>query len=381
MKYVLYGFGGSYNHGGEAIIQATCEMIREVDKNAEIVLTTHFIEQDKEFELPVDKYCVRSAEALKKEKEDGNKNRFIDQVYRETLVEISEDTIVMLVGGDSYCYSNWEKWMVIHDYARKKGAVTIFWSCSIEPEMVSEQMRNHLMTFDVIIARESQTYNKLIQVGLGNVKKCYDVAFVLKTKEIKYPDGFEERNTVAVNLSPLILRRERTEGVILRNIVQCIKEILEQTTLKILLIPHVVMPVDNDIDALKEIKSYFLNEDRVILFAENCSAGEYKYLISKCRFGIFARTHASIAAYSSMVPSIVLGYSVKSLGIAVDLGVDEYVLPIEHLEEGQLKTCFFKMLGDEQNVRERLLRQKKDMVSGALVCRDTLEGWLQKKNN
>ena len=235
MKYVLYGFGGSYNHGGEAIIQATCEMIREVDKNAEIVLTTHFIEQDKEFELPVDKYCVRSAEALKKEKEDGNKNRFIDQVYRETLVEISEDTIVMLVGGDSYCYSNWEKWMVIHDYARKKGAVTIFWSCSIEPEMVSEQMRNHLMTFDVIIARESQTYNKLIQVGLGNVKKCYDVAFVLKTKEIKYPDGFEERNTVAVNLSPLILRRERTEGVILRNIVQCIKEILEQTTLKILL--------------------------------------------------------------------------------------------------------------------------------------------------
>ena len=381
MKYVLYGFGGSYNHGGEAIIQTTCEMIREVDKNAEIVLTTHFIEQDKEFELPVDKYCVRSAEALKKEKEDGNKNRFTEQVYRETLDEINEDTIVMSVGGDNYCYSNWEKWMVIHEYARKKGALNIFWSCSIEPEMVSEQMRNHLMTFDIIVARESQTYNKLIQVGLKNVRKCFDVAFVLKTKEINYPNGFEENNTVVINLSPLVLRREKTEGVILRNIVQCIKGILEQTSFKILLIPHVLMPVDNDLEALRGIKNYFQNEDRVILFAENCSAGEYKYLISKCRFGIFARTHASIAAYSSMVPSIVLGYSVKSLGIAGDLGVEEYVLPIEQLEEGQLRTCFFKMLGDEQNVRERLIRQKTDMVSGALVCRDTLEDWLQKKYN
>lgn len=381
MKYVLYGFGGSYNHGGEAIIQTTCEMIRAVDKKAEIVLTTHFIEQDKEFNLPVDKYCVRSEEALKKEKEDGNQNRFTEKVYRETLDEISKDTIVMSVGGDNYCYSNWEKWMVIHDYARKKGAITIFWSCSIEPGMVSEQMRNHLMTFDVIIARESQTYNKLIQVGLKNVRKCLDVAFLLKSKEINYPNGFEENNTIAVNLSPLVLRREKTEGVILRNIVQCIEDILEQTAFKILLIPHVLMPVDNDVEALKEIKSYFQNEDRVILFSENRSAGEYKYLISKCRFGVFARTHASIAAYSSMVPSIVLGYSVKSIGIAGDLDVNEYVLPIEQLEEGQLSTCFFRMLSDEESIKDKLVRRKADMVNGALVCRDTLEEMLQKKHN
>ena len=82
-----------------------------------------------------------------------------------------------------------------------------------------------------------------------------------------------------------------------------------------------------------------------------------------------------------MVPSIVLGYSVKSIGIAGDLDVNEYVLPIEQLEEGQLSTCFFRMLSDEESIKDKLVRRKADMVNGALVCSDTLEEMLQKKHN
>jgi polysaccharide pyruvyl transferase WcaK-like protein len=46
-----------------------------------------------------------------------------------------------------------------------------------------------------------------------------------------------------------------------------------------------------------------------------------------------ARTHSTIAAYSSGVKTLVIGYSVKSRGIAKDLFGDYegYVLPVQEL--------------------------------------------------
>ena len=48
-----------------------------------------------------------------------------------------------------------------------------------------------------------------------------------------------------------------------------------------------------------------------------------------------ARTHSTIAAYSSGVPTLVIGYSVKSRGIATDLfGTTEgYVLPVQEIRD------------------------------------------------
>ena len=86
--------------------------------------------------------------------------------------------------------------------------------------------------------------------------------------------------------------------------------------------------------------------------ALNCC--QLKYIISKCRFMVVARTHASIAAYSSSVPTLVIGYSVKSRGIAKDLfGTEEhYVLPVEKIRGGQdLKDEFMWIAGHEQEIR------------------------------
>ena len=53
----------------------------------------------------------------------------------------------------------------------------------------------------------------------------------------------------------------------------------------------------------------------------------------RCARRSSARTHAVIAAYSSGVPTLALGYSVKAKGLAEDIfGVDTpYVLPIENI--------------------------------------------------
>ena len=85
---------------------------------------------------------------------------------------------------------------------------------------------------------------------------------------------------------------------------------------------------------LSELFSLYKDTGRVVMI-DDCSAEELKGYISKCCFFIGARTHSTIAAYSSKVPTLVIGYSVKSRGIATDLfgTYENYVLPVQELKE------------------------------------------------
>jgi colanic acid/amylovoran biosynthesis protein len=49
------------------------------------------------------------------------------------------------------------------------------------------------------------------------------------------------------------------------------------------------------------------------------NAAQIKQVISQCRFFIGARTHATIAALSSIVPTVSIAYSIKAKGINQDL--------------------------------------------------------------
>ena len=74
------------------------------------------------------------------------------------------------------------------------------------------------------------------------------------------------------------------------------------------------------------------------------------------RFFIGARTHATIAAYSSYVPTMVLGYSIKSRGIAKDLfGEEKLVLGINDISNTEkLTKGFDELLRDEESIKTTL---------------------------
>ena len=70
-----------------------------------------------------------------------------------------------------------------------------------------------------------------------------------------------------------------------------------------------------------------------------------------------ARTHATIAAYSSCVPTLVVGYSVKARGIAQDLfgKIDNYVIPVQTLKHpDELTKAFIWLSNHESEIREHL---------------------------
>ena len=89
----------------------------------------------------------------------------------------------------------------------------------------------------------------------------------------------------------------------------------------------------------------------------NGNAAQLKGYIARCRFFIGARTHATIAAYSTCVPTLVVGYSVKSRGIAIDLfGTEEnYVLPVQNLkQENEFCNAFDWLTKNEKIIRTHL---------------------------
>jgi hypothetical protein len=92
-----------------------------------------------------------------------------------------------------------------------------------------------------------------------------------------------------------------------------------------------------------------------------------KGVIRHCRFLVAARTHASIAGYSTKVPTVVMGYSVKSRGIAKDLfgTADHYVLPIDRMVgEDELTDSFKWLVANEDYIRMLYNSRLTDYMSG-----------------
>ena len=163
-KLLLYGHGGAYNHGAEAILRSSISILRQAD--CPILLSTHFPVQDQEFGLdklvdrliPAD-FTLVSQERMAETFEE--REQLAAEIYRAALSEIDGDTVCIAVGGDNYCYPNWHRQSVFHRTVKRRGGTSILWGCSIQPEMMDDRMTEVLKGHDHIYARESLTANAL----------------------------------------------------------------------------------------------------------------------------------------------------------------------------------------------------------------------------
>ena len=149
--------------------------------------------------------------------------------------------------------------------------------------------------------------------------------------------------------------------------------------MNVCLIPHVVWEQVDDRKPMQQLLELFKNSGRVILLDDhNCE--ELKGFISRCRFFIGARTHATIAAYSTCVPTLVVGYSIKSRGIALDLfGTHEnYVVSVQNMKsENELSLAFQQLALNEKAIRLILKEKQPTLVqrakSAGLLLTELLE--------
>lgn len=364
MRFVLYNHIGSANHGCEALVRTISLLL---GRERTILLSEHLEEEN---QYGINKLInVYPAITGKQSAFDlcfayimlkVKKNYFHMDVsaYKDGLKKVlKKDDVLVSIGGDIFCYENYPKYNLLHQFALTCVNNSILLGCSIEPEVLNDKnLVRDLKSFKLITARESITYNALKNIGLANVEYCPDTAFVLEKMETEVPKEFKVKNTVGINLSPLILKKADNKELLFNNFQNLIKYILEKSDSSIALIPHVVWKENDDRIPLKMLYDEFADSGRICLI-ENQNACQLKWIISNCSYFIGARTHAAIAAYSSMVPTLVLGYSVKSQGIARDLFGDEdnYVLSYKKIKSGEdLLNKFIWITENKQTIVKRL---------------------------
>lgn len=243
----------------------------------------------------------------------------------------------------------------------------MLWGCSVEPELLEQhEICADISRYHLITARETISYNALKAVNPNTVLVA-DPAFTLLPEKTALPQGFVPGNTVGINISPMIQKSEKHEGITLKNYEVLIGEILRITDMTVALIPHVVWTDGDDRLVLSQLYERFKDSGRVVLI-EDQSCSKLKYIISQCRFFVGARTHATIAAYSTCVPTLVVGYSVKARGIARDLFGNEehYVLPVQSLkEETDLTKAFDWIVQNETSIKRQLENEMPAVIKKA----------------
>ena len=371
MRYVLYNHIGSGNHGCEALVRTISSLLGE-DKTC---LLSEFVGEEEKYGI---NQIIKVYPAISKVKKNFlylkayyqlkvRKNYFYMDIlpYLNAIDQLKEDDVLVSIGGDIFCYDNYPKYVLLHQYALKRIKNTILLGCSIEPEnLKDESFLDDLKSYKIITTREHITYNALIDKGLKNVIYCPDSAFTLKKQDVSMDPIFISNNTVGLNISPLVLKKSTNSQLILENYSRLMKYIIDNTDMNIALIPHVVWNNNDDRVPLTQLYELYKDTKRVCLI-DDCNCMQLKNVISQCSYFVGARTHATIAAYSSGVPTLVLGYSVKSKGIAEDLfgTSDGYVLSYKDISnEDDLINAFSYIENNCEKIIDSLKTKQYEIV-------------------
>ncbi len=372
-RILLYNHSGCENRGCEAIVRSTAALFAQT--GAQVALSSRQPGYDRS--LKMEDVCRIVPATIS----PYSMRRLVNSVgYRLGMARESEvarryapaislgrrSGICLSVGGDTYCYGYQEHMAVINGRLRRAGIPLVLWGCSVEPELLQGEILRDLKQYDLIVARESITAQAMRSAGLP-VRTWCDPAFTLPAEELPLPPGWREGNTVGLNVSPLVLDCMKDRESALDAFVALVRHILSTGDSAVALVPHVTWAHDSDIDALSRIKARFEQEPRVFLLPGTLGAMQLKGYIARLRALVTARTHASIAGYSSHVPTLVIGYSVKARGIARDLFGEEegHLLAAQALDGAEaLMRAYDAMMQRECEERAFLARRLPEYMAG-----------------
>lgn len=273
---------------------------------------------------------------------------------------------VLAVGGDNYSldYRIPSPIMGLDKLAMDMGKPVVLWGASVgpfeqEPDFVGSAVR-HLSRMRFLAVREPVSYDYVTRkLGLANVIQMADPAFTLSTEPVDlqpfWPSG--SNGILGVNVSALI-ERYKTAGQNLRGeVASFIRNVVREHGMGVLLIPHVNslngVHAGGDATYMAALLAQVGDlGNSVKMMPHEFNAAQIKYVIGNLRFFIGARTHSTIAALSSGVPTVSIAYSVKARGINRDLfGNEDAVLPTRDVSEQSLRGRLEWLLREERSLK------------------------------
>ena len=338
-KVALYGIGGLYNYGCEAIVRGTVANIRAINKNCKITYYSKFYEYDKEQikDLEIEVVNIESRKNFLKKVVSKSIDilgiNILPFNKREHNKIISDNDIIFSIGGDIYSIPKYMRDKSTYKYinnmvefgelAKKKGKKVIIYGASIGPfgeyEKAKKYFSIHLKKIDLIVCRENYSLNYLKELGLNeNLIFLPDPAYWIERNN----KNSNCKTYIGVNLSALSIHEiygsidERT----IKRLSELIEEINKKTGLSIMLIPHVYSPFDkfdNDYEFLNKIyENLPSNIKKYTKLVKPKSFIDVKRYLSECKLVVAARMHCAVNAITESIPTIFLSYSIKSKGMA-----------------------------------------------------------------
>lgn len=304
--------------------------------------------------------------------------KFAPKLPRSYLELISSADYVFSVGGDMYTYEGrFPLWIYLSDQFAHKVCKKVYLVGATISEFPNKDhkylLMEHFSGFEKILLRDSSSFHRLKNsYRAENIVLTADSAFSLEPKKSSFIDDIFNNNSddeiyVGINVSPLLDRLGDT--VNLKLALESL--ILSKPNYKFIFISHVFASGNNDLDYIKDLISSFSKVYKNIeVIDKQLSSQELKYAISKLNLLIAARTHATIAAYSSGVPVINIAYSDKAFGIALDMyGTDEYAIPFQDINPKKLSAKVNDILRNKENILN-LSNSKVDNLKN--LCKDNL---------
>jgi polysaccharide pyruvyl transferase WcaK-like protein len=254
----------------------------------------------------------------------------------------------------------------------------IIWGASVGPfdkkpdfaKIAHEHLKQEVTA---IFVREERSRSYLEKYGITqNVYLMPDPAFVMDPELVGDSDiGFQlPEEAIGLNLSPLMAKyvTNGDRGAWESMGIEIVRELLRIHDRPIILIPHVTSPHSDDHAFLNRIKSQ-LPGNMVVILPKTLSAGKTKYVISTLSCLIAARTHATIASFSTCVPTVSLAYSLKAWGInEMMFGHTGYVVAPIEVTPSTVVEAARRVLRDAQCIWECLYHKMISISNEALAA-------------
>lgn len=377
--FLLSGNGPYENHGCEAIIRGTINILNEYYNDSKFFVSSYYDNSQqyinqKQKETDTSIKHIQNINLNKYSKEwtvsnlygiiNSDKKRFYK--FKNLDQYINNAKVTLSVGGDNYSldYGIPKRFTDLDDYVLLKQKPIIIWGASVGPftkdKEYEKYMSEHLKKVTAIFAREPETVKYLDSIGIhNNVYSVCDPAFMLKAKKPTNYNIEIEQGAIGINISPLMVKyiSNGNSCEFIKSTIKIIENIIKSTGRKLYFIPHVVMKGNNDYGIMDIIYNNIDKKLResIIKVSDKLNAAEYKWIISNMEVFFGARTHSTIASLSTLVPTLSFVYSIKSVGINKDLfGSDEFCIYPEQFNEEVLVEKIKYLLDNKEKIQANL---------------------------
>lgn len=355
MKTFLLEGNNSYtNRGCEAIAYGTVNILRKHFPDSQILICSRGwkTEEDASFYSPANvKYYPYPRKYffswwVRKIKHALNSDP-MKKAYRPFNFEpqLQNADVVLTLGGDNWSLDYSTPWYLfdVVDIIKDSKTPLVHWGSSIgpffdDPEF-EQQAAKRLQSYDLLLIRESATIDYLHSIGVGeNIRAVADPAFVMEsTKPGELTDSVHrmlEEGCFGLNIPARMGPYPSDPEEYFSRMMELVKLLHDLLPIPILLIPHVFggdKERNNDYFFLEKIvQGLGISDGHLAVAPPELRAPELKWVIGKTLVFAGGRTHSTIAALSSGVPTFFLSYSLKSRGISRDMiGHEDWLLSIK----------------------------------------------------